>query len=232
MNLLIIVTLLSNIHPMLFPYCIQYDILLLIQVMIYLFHHLVLQHIYGYILRIPITIKHIKIHTFYKQEILSNLRIPINSQQFALLIFRKCDIGSSISTSSFKLKKTSKEELIYFFYLYYNWMRNLFLPTTLWTHPTTSLCILLLLPFLVIFSNSPTLAFTTDPIPIFFLVWFFVSIPYLTVTTSELMVDWGGGGVAISLAIIELMVDLLFVRTDIPTTTTKITKNSPGVENQ
>ena len=106
----------------------------------------------------------------------------------------ECDIASSISTSSFELKTTIEEELISFFWISLNWTRNFFLPITLWTYPTTYLFILLLLPSLVIFSNSPTLAFTTDPTPIFVLVYFFISNPYWIVTTGELMVTLGGGG--------------------------------------
>ena len=107
MYLLLIVTFLRNIPPMLFPNCTHYDILLLIQVWISLFHHLVLQHICRYILNITQTIKHRKIHTFPKHARFPNLRIPNNSQQFTLLFSVECDIASSISTSSFELKKLS-----------------------------------------------------------------------------------------------------------------------------
>ena len=51
--------------------------------------------------------------------------------------------------------------------------------------------VLLLLPSLVIFSNSPTLAFTTDRTPIFVLICLVIFIPSFKVTTGELMVDLG-----------------------------------------
>ena len=106
----------------------------------------------------------------------------------------RCDIGSSISTYSFELKKTSEEELISFLFSYSNWTRNFFFPTTLWTHSTTSFLILLILSYLVIFYNSPTSAFTTDPTPIFVLVCFVISTSSLTETIGELIVDLGVGG--------------------------------------
>ena len=125
----------------------------------------------------------------------------------------ECDITSSISTSYFELKKTSEEELISFFWPYSNLRRKFFFPNTICTHPTTSFLILLLLPSLVIFSNSPTLAFTTDPTPIFFLVCFFISISYLIVTTGELMVDLDKGDqIDIKVANSERMVDFFCVK--------------------
>ena len=147
----------------------------------------------------------------------------------------RCDIGSSISTSSFKLKYTNEEELISFFCPSSN-TRNLFFPTTLWKHTTTSFLILLLLPSLVVFYKSPTLALTTDPTPIFVLVYFFTSIPSLTVTTGELMVDLGvEGGVGkieIAVSTSKHTLDLFFVWKFIPTKKHKQAKNCPGVENQ
>ena len=106
---------------------------------------------------------------------------------------RRCDIGSSISTSSFDLKHTSKEKPIYLFWPSSNWKRKFFFPTTICTYPTTSFLVLLILRSLMIFSNYPTLDFTTDPTSIFVLVCFFISIPSLSVTTGDLMVYLGVG---------------------------------------
>ena len=100
---------------------------------------------------------------------------------------------SQYHTSSFELKYTSKEEIIVFFCPSYNWTRNLFLPNTSCTHTITYFLILMLPPSLVIFSNSPTSTFTTDPTPIFVLIDFFIFIPYLIMKTDELMVDFGWG---------------------------------------
>ena len=103
----------------------------------------------------------------------------------------ECDIASSISTSSFELKKTSEDKLIFFFFQYSNCTRNFLLPITLYTHPTTSVLTALLLNSLVTLSNSPTLASNTYPTPIFVLVLFFIFTPYLIVTTGEIMVYLG-----------------------------------------
>ena len=80
------------------------------------------------------------------------------------------DITSSISTSSFKLKNTSKEKLISFLCLFSNCNRSFFFPTKSCTHPTTSFLVLLILPSPVIFYNSTDVDFTTDPKPDFHLV--------------------------------------------------------------
>ena len=146
MNIILIIIFLSNTPLMLFPNFIQSDILLLIKVRISLFCHLVLRHICRYICIIIKTIKHGQMHTFYKHARFSNLRIPINSQQSALLFSGRCDIGYSISTSSFEIKCTSKEELISFLCPYLNRTKNFFFPNTPLAHPTTSFIILLLLP--------------------------------------------------------------------------------------
>ena len=135
---------------------------------------------------------------------------PIIVNNSPCYFWGRCDIGSSISTSSLKLKYKSKEELIYFFCPYSNWMNKLFFPTTLWTHPTTSFLVLLLIPSLVIFSNSPTLAFTTDPTPIFVLVCFFIPVPSLTLITDEIIVylGWGERGqIDISVSNSKCMID-------------------------
>ena len=89
----------------------------------------------------------------------------------------------------------SEQEPISFFCPSPNRTRNLFSPTPRWTHPITSFLILLLLPSLVIFYNSPTLAFTTDPTPIFVLVCLVIFIPSLALTTGDIMVELGVGSV-------------------------------------
>ena len=87
--------------------------------------------------------------------------------------------------------------------------RNFFFPNKLWKHPTTYFLILLLLPFLVIFSNYPTLAFTTDLTPTLVLVYPFIFINSAIVIKGDIMVDlgWGGGeeGLAISVVNSERM---------------------------
>ena len=84
-NLLLIVTLLSNIPPMSVPNFIHYDILLLIQVQISLLWHLFLRHICRYIHFTTRTIKYRQMYPFSKHARFSNLRIPKSSQQFTLL---------------------------------------------------------------------------------------------------------------------------------------------------
>ena len=174
---------------MLFTNFIQPNVLLLIQVRISLFRHLVLGHNCRYIGIITQIIKYRQIHTliFFSPTSGSPLIFNNTSSSFS----GKIVIDSSISTSSFSLKCTSEQEPISFFYPYLNMTRNLFFSTTLWTHPTTYFLILLILPSRVIFSNSPTLAFTTDPTPIFVLVCLIIFIPSLALTTGYLMVLLG-----------------------------------------
>ena len=82
MHLLLIFTFLRNIPPMIVPNFIHSNILLLIQVRISLFRHLVLQKIYKYILNTTQKIKYGQLHTIEKHTRLYNLRIPYNNQQF------------------------------------------------------------------------------------------------------------------------------------------------------
>ena len=48
--------------------------------------------------------------------------------------------------------------------------------------------------FLVIFSNSPTFAFTTCPTLIFVLLWLFTYTPSEILRTGDFMVDFSEGG--------------------------------------
>ena len=89
MNFTLILTILSNIPPVILPSVLHSCVLLLIQVCISLFRHLVLRHICRYIHFITQTIIDRQIHTFSKHERFSNVRIPKNSQQFTLLFFGK-----------------------------------------------------------------------------------------------------------------------------------------------
>ena len=141
----------------------------------------------------------------------------------------RCDIGSSISNSSFELKNTSKEELISFFCPSSNWTRKFFFPTTLWKNPTTYFLFILLLISLVIFSNSPTLAFTTYPTPIFVLVYLVIFIPSLALAKGELMVYLGGrGGRILIVSNIECMIDFCFSVKGHPNKKTQTSEKSPG----
>ena len=130
-------------------------------------------------------------HIFFKLSRFYNIRIPVNSQNSLCSFSGEWDSGSSISTSPFELKNISEGELISFFCPYSNWNTHFFLPTTVWTHPTTSFLILLIFAFLVISSNYPTFVFTTDPTPSFVLFCLFTLIPSEIVRTGDLMVDLG-----------------------------------------
>ena len=116
-NLNLILTILRNIPLVLIHNVFHSGILLLTQVHIILFRHLLLQHIHWYILNITKTLKHREIDNSFKHVSFFNNRIPINSQQFTLFFWVRSDIGSSISrpTSSFGHRHKSKIELINLF---------------------------------------------------------------------------------------------------------------------
>ena len=89
MNINIILTIIINIPPVLIATTFHYDILLLIQIQVSLFQHLLLQHTRWYLLNITQTIKHIEILTSFKYGSLFNNSIPINSQQLTLFFLGK-----------------------------------------------------------------------------------------------------------------------------------------------
>ena len=115
MNITLIITLLSNMPPMILPAIFYYDNLLLIQVYIYIFCHLLLQQICLYILNTTQAIKHRKVHTYLKIQGYSNSGSPsiINNSPCSFL--GRFYSGSYISTSYFEHKNTSKQEIISFF---------------------------------------------------------------------------------------------------------------------
>ena len=191
MDLLIILTFIGNIHPMPIPSLIHSDVLLIIQVRIFLFWHVSLWKIRWRLLNMPQTInidKYIPLPNMQGSPISGSPSIINNSPCYFSDEFYS---GSSIPTSYFELKITSELELVYFFLPYPNWTKNHLFATISWTRPTTSLLILLVLPSLLFYSISPTFFFTTYPISIFVLICFFSFIPFLIVMIGELMVYFG-----------------------------------------
>ena len=107
---------------------------------------------------------------------------------------RKSEIGLYKSWQNYYSEHTyiSKQEPIYLCCPSSNWNRNFFLPTTYWTHTTTSFLILMITPFLVLSYISVTFVFNTklSPIPIFLHFTYFIYL--LVATTGKLMVYLDG----------------------------------------
>ena len=146
----------------------------------------------------------------------------------------RCDIGSSISTSSFELSNTSKEELISFFLPYLNWTRKLFLRTTLWKRTTNFYhpphfylpCGILQLSNLGLYKRPHTN----------FCISLILYLHPLFKSENKLYHDGLGRGrgglISISVANSERIIDLFFVLKVIPTNNKQAKTNCPGVENQ
>ena len=88
-NINLILTILSNIPPVLLPTILHYDILHLIQIQISLLRHLLLKHTRLCLLNTTQKIKQINMHTPFKHARLFNISISINSQKLLLLFFGK-----------------------------------------------------------------------------------------------------------------------------------------------
>ena len=129
-NLPLILTIFSNIPPMLLPTFFYSNILLLIQFRISLFRHMFLQHIRRYLLNTPQTIKQKKYITLSNVLGYSTSGSPSITSNLPYNCSGRFYFGSSISNSSFKHKKTSEQELISFFWPSSNWTNNIIFPTT------------------------------------------------------------------------------------------------------
>ena len=116
-NLTLILTILSNIHPVLLPTEFHSNILILIQVRISLVRYLLFQHICWYLLNMTQTIKHREIHTSFKHadSLISGPPAIVNNSP--CYFSGRFDIGSSISRhiSSFEHTYTIEQEIISFF---------------------------------------------------------------------------------------------------------------------
>ena len=87
-----------------------------------------------------------------------------------------------------------KTQANYNSYLYYSHMQIELIISSTPTqpgHPTTSFLVLLIIASLVLSSIYTTFDFTTDPTLIYVLIHSFYFIPFLIVTTGELMVELG-----------------------------------------
>ena len=186
--LLFLVIILNNILTLLLCIIQDHDILLYLKVGVPIFTSIFFQRIRQYILNKNKSIK-TQIHTLFKNATSFIYRIPINIRQLTFLFWGGVSYTVSFDSwidSSLEYTHYIDAELISLILLYLNLTRYAFFPTASWKNPTTSLLILLILPYLVFSSISATFYLMTDTTPIFALFQFTYFVSFMVVTTCKI----------------------------------------------